>query len=244
MTALDVVVGPAGQVLWSAGGAVRSAGDGMWSAGEVVWSVGGVVQGVVAAVAAFLLGSVNPATILARLLGKDLARSGSGNPGATNAGRVLGVRWGVVVGLADVLKGWLPVVLAASWLGPVVALVVGLAVVLGHIWSPFLRGHGGKGVATSLGAILAVQPWFAVVMLLLFALLVWRFRWVAGASVTACLVLLVLGLLALLGWLPGWAPDVSRQTGLWCVLLALVVIYRHRRNIELWLLARRESSTG
>ena len=127
-------------------------------AAEVDWTVEGVLQGAVAAVLAFLLGAVNPATILARVLGKDLTHSGSGNPGATNAGRVLGVRWGVVVGVLDVLKGLVPVVVAHELLGPVVALVVGLAVVLGHIWSPFLRGHGGKGVATSLGAILAVQP--------------------------------------------------------------------------------------
>lgn len=237
MTALDTVV-------WSTQGPVSLAGEVVRSADGVVWSTAGVVQGVVAAVVAFLLGSVNPATILARVLGKDLAGSGSGNPGATNAGRVLGLRWGVVVGVADVLKGYLPVVLASAFLGSVVALVVGLAVVLGHIWSPFLKGHGGKGVATSLGAILAVQPWFGLVMLLLFVLLVWRLRWVAGASVSACLLLFVLGLLAVAGWLPGWVPDVSRETGVWCAVLALVVIYRHRRNIELWLLARRESSTG
>jgi glycerol-3-phosphate acyltransferase PlsY len=206
----------------------------------VDWSVGGLVQGAVAAVAAFLLGSVNPATILARLLGKDLAHSGSGNPGATNAGRVLGAKWGVVVGVLDVLKGYLPVVLSAHFLGPVVALVVGLAVVLGHIWSPFLLGRGGKGVATSLGAILAVAPWFGLAMVVVFGLLVWRMRWVAGASVAACLLLLAAGV---------WSVVASesfadRAAGVWCVVVALVVIYRHRRNIELWVAARRDSSTG
>ena len=189
--------------------------------------------------ASFLLGSVNPASIVARILGKDLARSGSGNPGATNAGRVLGVRWGVVVGLLDVAKGYVPVVVVQQVMGTVPALVAGLAVVLGHIWSPFLRGQGGKGVATSLGAILAVQPWFALVMVVVFGLLVWRMRWVAGASVSACLVLLLLGLGTWVGWLPGGSRDV----GAWCVVLALIVIYRHRRNIELWILARRDSST-
>ena len=109
-----------------------------------------------AAAVAFVIGAVNPATILARILGKDLRTSGSGNPGATNAGRVLGPRWGVVVGILDVLKGLLPVLLAQHFLGTITALVVGLAVVVGHIWSPFLKGQGGKGVATSLGAILAV----------------------------------------------------------------------------------------
>jgi len=209
-------------------------------AAELEWSAGGVLQGAVAAGLAFLLGAVNPATILARVLGKDLAQSGSGNPGATNAGRVLGVRWGVVVGVLDVLKGFLPVVVAHQLLGPVVALVVGLAVVLGHVWSPFLRGHGGKGVATSLGAVLAVQPWFGLVVVVAFAVLVWRLRWVAGASVSACLLLLVLGLASV----AGIVPVADRVTGAWCVALAVVVIYRHRRNIELWVAARRDSSTG
>ena len=190
-------------------------------------------------VGAFLLGSVNPASIVARVLGKDLARSGSGNPGATNAGRVLGVRWGVVVGLLDVLKGYLPVVLVQATMGTVPALCAGIAVVLGHIWSPFLKGHGGKGVATSLGAIIAVQPWFGLVMVAVFGVLVWRMRWVAGASVSACLVLLLLGVGTWLGWVPGGSRDV----GAWCVVLAVIVIYRHRRNIELWIAARRSSST-
>ena len=154
---------------------------------------------------------------------------------------MLGARWGVVVGVLDVLKGLLPVLVAQQLLGPVTALFVGLAVVLGHIWSPFLRGQGGKGVATSLGAILAVQPWFGLGMLVVFAILVWRTRWVAGASVSACLVLLVLGVLT-------WArvvPFGTRATGIWCVVLAVVVIYRHRRNIELFISARRDaSSTG
>lgn len=206
---------------------------------DVAGLLGSALALALVVVASFMLGSVNPASIVARVLGKDLAHSGSGNPGATNAGRVLGLRWGVVVGLLDVLKGFLPVVVVQEVMGTVPALCVGLAVVLGHIWSPFLRGHGGKGVATSLGAILAVQPWFALVMAAVFAVLVWRMRWVAGASVSACLVLLLLGL----GTWAGWVPGGSRDIGAWCVVLALVVIYRHRRNIELWVAARRDSST-
>src|SRR5690349_2421608 len=165
-------------------------------------STGDVVEAVVASLVAFVVGAVNPATILAKLLGKDLRHSGSGNPGATNAGRVLGARWGVVVGVLDVLKGLVPVLVAQQLLGTVTALFVGLAVVLGHIWSPFLRGAGGKGVATSLGAILAVEPWFGLFMVVVFVLLVWRLRWVAGASVSACVLLFVLGLLSWVRWVP------------------------------------------
>jgi acyl phosphate:glycerol-3-phosphate acyltransferase len=189
-----------------------------------------------AVVASFLLGSVNPAMILARLLGVDLRRAGSGNPGATNAGRVLGLRWGIVVGVADVLKGFLPVFVVMRTLGTTLALVVGLAVVLGHIWSPFLHGAGGKGVATSFGALLAVEPWFALGLAVLFALLYWRLRWMAGTSLVVLGVLLLLGLAAWAGWIPG----ATRDEGAWCVVLALIVGFRHRGNVERWLAERRE----
>src|SRR5262245_3894776 len=118
--------------------------------------------------------------MIAKVLGKDLAASGSGNPGATNAGRVLGRKWGVLVGVLDVLKGFVPTFLAAQLFGPHVAYAVGIAAVLGHIWSPFLHGRGGKGVATTLGAILGVLPWVALVVLVVFAVAVALTRWVAA----------------------------------------------------------------
>ena len=180
----------------------------------------------VAAVIGFFIGSVNPATIIARTLHADL-RQGSGNPGATNAGRVLGLRWGVIVGLLDVLKGFLPTLLALLIFDRFTAYVVGLATVLGHVLSPFLRGRGGRGVATSLGAILAVFPWFALGMLLVFALMLWRTRWVAGSSIVAA---------GLLGLYAGLAPlpDPVAAGRVWGICLALVVIGRHYDNIRAW----------
>src|SRR3954470_8221287 len=97
---------------------------------------------VVVAVVCFFLGSINPASLVARALGRDLRTSGSGNPGATNAGRVLGRKWGVLVLVLDVVKAWLPTAVVLRSLGTVPALVAGFAVVLGHIFSPFLRGRG------------------------------------------------------------------------------------------------------
>lgn len=179
-----------------------------------------------APVLGFFVGSINPATIVARTRHADL-RQGSGNPGATNVGRVLGLRWGVVVGLLDVLKGFLPTVLALLLFDRFTAYVVGLATVLGHILSPFLRGRGGKGVATSLGAILAVFPWFALGMLVVFGLLLWRTRWVAGSSIAAA------GLLALyVGLAP--LPDPVAAGRVWGICIALLVIVRHHGNIRAW----------
>ena len=179
-----------------------------------------------AVVFGFFVGAVNPATIIATVLHADL-RQGSGNPGATNVGRVLGVRWGVVVGVLDVFKGLVPTLLAL-WLGDrFTAYAVGLAAVLGHVLSPFLHGHGGKGVATSMGAALAVFPWFAIVMALAFGLVLWRTRSVAGSSIVAA------GLLALYTGLAP-LPDPVAAGRLWGVCIALLVIVRHHGNIRRW----------
>jgi len=188
--------------------------------------------GVVAA--AFLIGAINPATIIARLLGKDLASSGSGNPGATNAGRVLGRRWGVLVGVLDVLKGLLPTFFAGQALGAPVAYAVGLAAVLGHIWSPFLRGRGGKGVATTLGAILGVHPWVALVVLGVFVVALVITRWVAAGSILAAVALVVTAGLVLSGHAPG-----DRWTAAWLAALAIIVLWRHQKNVIGWWRQRR-----
>jgi glycerol-3-phosphate acyltransferase PlsY len=184
----------------------------------------------VPAVLGFFVGSINPATIVARIRHADL-RQGSGNPGATNVGRVLGLRWGVVVGLLDVLKGFLPTFLALLLVDRFTAYVVGLATVLGHVLSPFLRGRGGKGVATSLGAILAVFPWFALGMLVVFALMLWWTRWVAGSSIAAA---------ALLALYAGVAPlpDPVAAGRVWGICVALLVIVRHQGNIRGWVQRR------
>ena len=183
-----------------------------------------------AAVAGFFIGSVNPATIIARSRHADL-RQGSGNPGATNAGRVLGLRWGVAVGLLDVLKGYLPTLLALLLFDRFTAYVVAMATVLGHVLSPFLHGRGGRGVATSLGAILAVFPWFALGVILVFALILWRTRWVAGSSIVAA---------ALLGLYAGLAPlpEPVAAGRVWGICLALLVIGRHYDNIRGWVAGR------
>ncbi len=118
---------------------------------------------------AYLLGSVPCGVVIARLAGgPDPREAGSGNIGATNVGRTLGRKWGVVTLLADALKGYVPTVLAVSVLhGPWAVVAVGLAAYLGHLYPLFLGLRGGKGVATGLGVFLALAPgsvlWAAVV---------------------------------------------------------------------------------
>ena len=188
------------------------------------------VLGWVGAVAgSFLIGSVNPATMIAKVLGKDLAASGSGNPGATNAGRVLGRKWGVLVGVLDVLKGFVPTFIAAHWFGPHLAYAVGIAAVLGHVWSPFLHWRGGKGVATTLGAILGVHAWVALVVVAVFAAAVGLTRWVAAGSIFGALSMIVISVLVWTGHAPG---DV--WTGVWLTTIGLLVLWRHKNNVIGW----------
>ncbi|HET8616319.1 MAG TPA: glycerol-3-phosphate acyltransferase [Actinomycetales bacterium] len=190
-------------------------------------STGRLVSLVLLVVGGYLVGSVSPAAVLARRLGADLRGTGSGNPGATNAGRVLGPRWGVVVGVLDVLKGLLPSVVALWLLGRPLAYAVALATVLGHVSSPFLRGRGGKGVATSLGALLALAWWWLGAVVAVFVAVLALTRWVGGASTAAALALLPACLL--LAPAPGVPADLwSRLFG--CGLV-VVVLARHRTNL-------------
>lgn len=174
------------------------------------------------ALVGYAIGAINPASIIARLRGTDLRSIGSGNPGATNAGRAFGWKVGVLVGLLDVLKGFVPVQLL-QWLGfHDAALVAGLAAVVGHITSPYLRGRGGKGVATSFGAVLAVQPLWALPVLAVFGIAFALTRRIGLASVAGCLALVPTALL-----LHSPLPDV-----LFAAALTVLVVVRHRRNLQ------------
>lgn len=177
----------------------------------------------VAGVFGYLVGSVNPATLVARLRGTDLRRLGSGNPGATNAGRVLGWQYGVLVGLLDVTKGIVAVVCVTAVLGDRAGQFAGLLAVVGHISSPWLLGRGGKGVATALGVILATHPLWVVPVLVVFGVVVAVTRNVGIASVSAALALVPTALLL--------QRDVG-DVGFACAL-TLIVLFRHVRNLRL-----------
>jgi glycerol-3-phosphate acyltransferase PlsY len=179
---------------------------------------------VLAALAGYLLGAVSPATLVARRAGLDLRASGSGNPGATNVGRVLGRRFGVGVAVLDVLKGVAPAVVFSALWSHEAGLAGGLAAVLGHVTSPYLRGHGGKGVATAAGAVLGSHPVWALVVLVAWVLVVAVSRWVALASVAAALVVPAVAVGA-------GAPGVDVA---WAVAVAGVVVFRHRTNFVRW----------
>ena len=113
--------------------------------------------------------------------------------------------------MLDVLKGLLPTFVAGHWFGAHAAYAVGIAAVLGHIWSPYLKGRGGKGVATTLGAILGVHPWVALVVVVVFGVAFALTRWVAAGSIFGALAMLVVAVLIWTGHAPGdvWTGRVA-----------------------------------
>jgi glycerol-3-phosphate acyltransferase PlsY len=190
----------------------------------------------------YLCGSIPVGVLIGRAKGVDVRQAGSGNVGATNVSRLLGRPWGIACFLLDVLKGLTPV-LAAGLLGhwsqaPLTGakawswLAVGAAAVLGHVFPVWLGFRGGKGAATGLGAVLGYWP--AMTIAALAALVTWGvlvaiWRYVSLASIVAVAVLPLYVLIV--GWLLGMPSATLTPFVVVTLLLALLVIVRHRANI-------------
>lgn len=190
---------------------------------------------------AYVCGSIPFGLIVGLSKGIDPRKAGSGNIGATNVGRLLGVKFFGIVFVLDLLKGLLPTLIAATQVNRESAsagtyglwLTVGLAAILGHMFSPFLGFKGGKGVATSLGVVLGVWPYYTLPALMAAATwagIFWRTRIVSIASiVAACLVPVCY---VVMGMILSW-PILGVQWPLlaFAVLVALLIVWKHRTNI-------------
>lgn len=176
----------------------------------------------------YLIGSFPSGVLLARRLkGVDLRLHGSGNVGASNAFRALGLAGGLLVLAADLAKGYLAVNLAAlalapEVLGPAIKVACGLAAIAGHNWSVFLRFQGGKGVATSFGVLLGLTPLVAAMAGLLWVSVVLVTRYSSLASLAALISVPVLMIVYR-------DPLVYIVFG---VLAAAFAVSRHRGNIQ------------
>ena len=175
----------------------------------------------------YLIGSIPTAYLLVKAVkGIDVRTVGSGNVGATNAGRALG-RWAFFTVLfLDALKGFFPVY-AAYRLGmvhnmPLLAIASGSGVIVGHAYTVFLRFKGGKGVATGLGVFLALSPVAVFIALLVFVLTVLIWRMISLGSILAAVTMAV-SVVFLYQWKALWI-----FTG----LIALFVIIKHIGNIK------------
>jgi len=190
-------------------------------------------------IAAYLIGSLSFAVIVSRGMGLADPRSyGSKSPGATNVLRS-GNRAAAVLTLAfDALKGFVPVVLVliygpAHGLGATEAAFAGLAAFIGHLWPVFFRFHGGKGVATAAGVLLAINPYLGLAVLLSWALIAVFFRYASLASIVAAAFAPFFQALI-------WGVEPALLA---IIAMSLLLVWRHEGNIRK-LLAGTESKLG
>jgi acyl phosphate:glycerol-3-phosphate acyltransferase len=209
---------------------------------------------------AFLLGSIPFGLLIARSRGIDIRTQGSGNIGATNVLRVMGKKFGIPCLLLDMLKGFIPVVIAVNliqitgrpvqvplhmpdaWIlklaegdalkAQIAHILTALFAVLGHNYSPWVGFKGGKGIATSAGVLLGLMP-FAVLLLLVF----WVFlflttRYVSVASMGSAAILPLLTLWG--SWHHGRIQDGTWNKPLFVftIIIAVLAIWKHRSNIQ------------
>jgi len=187
---------------------------------------------IIALALAFLLGSLPFSWILVWLLrGVDLRTVGSGNPGATNAFRVVGKGWGTLALLMDIAKG-LAAVLVPFAISPEVGWLpaaCGLAAILGNVFCPFFKFKGGKAVATASGVFLGLVPISFLITAAVFGLVFWRTRRVSIGSLVGAVVLPLLLTVFFVRQGPS-APHSTVVLLVW--FAALLVIFRHRSNIQ------------
>jgi glycerol-3-phosphate acyltransferase PlsY len=187
-----------------------------------------------AVVAAYLMGSIPFAQLLSRRRGIDLRRVGSGNVGATNVLRTLGVRPAVLAMMLDAVKGTVAVLIAQRLTNGVAAPVAaGLASMIGHVYPVWLRFRGGKGVATAAGAFAVLTPVAAAVAVGVFLLTVALTRFISVGSMVAALTL------------AGWAiaSDAPAIVAIGAAIGAAMVLIGHRTNV-LRLVAGTERRVG
>ena len=194
----------------------------------------------------YFLGSIPTGYLVARARGVDIRTVGSGNIGATNVFRILGKTAGVFVLLVDALKGflacWLLVRLGAQLSGAgeisaaqreALQLTAGLAAILGHNYTCWLRFKGGKGIATTAGVLLALVPVALAILLAIWGVVFGLSRYVSLASISAAAAL------PLVVWLTGGSPVLIGITG----AIGALAIYKHKANLQR-LLAGTENRVG
>lgn len=179
---------------------------------------------VLCAILGYLLGNIQTGLLIGRLSNVDLRSHGSGSSGATNALRVLGSQSALFTLLGDFLKG-----LIASGIGLIIAgwyggMVGAVAVVCGHIWPAFFGFKGGKGVATSLGALVILLPWHTLLLLAVGVVVLLLTKTVSLASISGATVFLIAGVIS----------AIVRQDWfmlVFTVVMSGLVIFAHRSNV-------------
>lgn len=183
----------------------------------------------------YLIGSFPSGYLIGKSQGIDIRQHGSGNIGATNVLRVMGKKWGYLVFFCDALKGFIAVKIGV-WLASsagaeatLAAVMAGICCIIGHNYTVWLRFKGGKGIATSIGVLLAIVP----IMIVLLVLVVWLavffvWKYVSLASICAALSLPV----AVLALFPVVAHGNYWVLVIFSLIVAALAVWRHRPNID------------
>lgn len=171
---------------------------------------------------AYLLGSIPSALIIGKLgYNLDIREHGSGNMGATNTFRVLGIKAGTIVTITDILKGTVATLLPLLFDADVHRLIIGVFAVLGHTYPIFAKFKGGKAVATSAGIILGIQPILFLIMIASFLLTLYLTKYVSLSSMITGVVTVIVTI-------------IMKDMGLIMItsFLTIFVFIRHRENIK------------
>ena len=175
--------------------------------------------------AAYLIGAIPTGVLLTRMVGgEDIRKAGSGNIGATNVYRVAGRKLGIITLVGDCLKGVIPLVIAQQGFalsGTSLALIA-IAAFLGHCFPVYLGFKGGKGVATALGIFLVLSPLAVFCTLIVFILVLWKWRFISLASISAAATIPLFIIIT----------ERSMPLFLATLIIAGIVIWRHKTNIE------------
>ncbi len=174
----------------------------------------------IAGLIAYFIGNISPSTIMAKRAGFDIKEKGSGNAGTTNALRVMGKKAGAITMVVDILKGVAAVLIGFVFAGSMGAYCCALFVFLGHVWPMIYRFRGGKGVATTFGALLAVNPLYAVVMLAIVAIFVLITKRMSVGSVAGAVALPVVAFF-------------MEPAFVWvAAIMTIILLVKHRSNMS------------
>jgi len=179
----------------------------------------------------YFLGSIPFGILIAKSRGVNLLTSGSGNIGATNALRVLGTKWGLLVFFLDMIKGTIPATIARFTLTEPIGFLdphalwflVGFTAILGHMLSPWLGFKGGKGIATGIGMMLAAAPAPGLLAFLGFLIVAYFTRYISVASTVAVWLAPAIALF--------W-PGESKLTLPFYLIIAIFVTVKHKKNYD------------
>lgn len=170
----------------------------------------------------YFIGNIMPSLLISKyVMNSDIREHGSGNAGSTNVMRVMGKRYGAIVFILDMLKGVIPTLLALKLFDLRIAYLAGIFTVVGHIFPIFAGFKGGKGVATSFGAALTLNPIYALISILFFAFVVYKARMVSLASMLAT------ALFSLLIIFSKNSVDIKVLS----LVFVSLVVFAHRKNI-------------